>query len=390
MNKKFDMGAPLKLVVALSIGLIAAWFGGELLPLTMGVLTDGFKFSLEDAGVLLSAEMAGMAALSLLISPFVGKIDLRKMAFIGALVVISGQSMTAMATGYVPVGASRFITGAGAGILTAVLFAAVARTREPERLMGLMNVVFALLTSLFLVLLPYVISGFGPRAYFWALASLALCTCWVFTWLPKSSADEEEKNKESPSVSVPVVCLVVCSSAALFSGQALIWSFSERIGVTLGLSMEQIGWILGGGGLTGLVGAALPTWLGRKYGRILPLVFSLLGIGASFIGITYASEPVLYAVSMLGYGFFFGFNMPYAMGIIAAVDPLGRMSALFGGLAPFCSALLPAIGGYLVTAYSYQMIGLVCLGSTVVACLPLVALAMGLKDPIDEPEPAVS
>ncbi len=390
MNKKFDMGAPLKLVVALSIGLIAAWFGGELLPLTMGVLTDGFKFSLEHAGVLLSVEMAGMAALSLLISPFVGKIDLRKMAFIGVLVVISGQSMTAMATGYVPVGASRFITGAGAGILTAVLFAAVARTREPERLMGLMNVVFALVTALFLVLLPYVISGFGPRAYFWALAAVVLCTFWVFTWLPKSSADEEEKSKESPSVSVPVVCLVACSSAALFSGQALIWSFSERIGVTLGLSMEQIGWILGGGGLTGLAGAAFPTLLGRKYGRILPLVFSLLGIGASFIGITYASEPVLYAVSMLGYGFFFGFNMPYAMGIVAAVDPLGRMSALFGALAPFCSALLPAIGGYLVTAYSYQMIGLVCLGSTVVACLPLVALAMGLEDPKDEPEPAVS
>ena len=390
MNKKFDMGAPLKVVVALSIGLIAAWFGGELLPLTMGVLTDGFKFSLEHAGVLLSVEMAGMAALSLLVSPFVGKLDLRKMAFIGVLVVVSGQSMTAMATGYVPVGASRFITGAGAGILTAVLFAAVARTREPERLMGLMNVVFALVTSLFLVLLPYVISGFGPRAYFWALAAVVLCTFWVFTWLPKSSADEEEKNKESPSVSVPVVCLVACSSAALFSGQALIWSFSERIGVTLGLSMEQIGWILGGGGLTGLAGAAFPTLLGRKYGRILPLVFSLLGIGASFIGITYANEPVLYAVSMLGYGFFFGFNMPYAMGIIAAVDPLGRMSALFGALAPFCSALLPAIGGYLVTAYSYQMIGLVCLGSTVVACLPLVALAMGLKDPKDEPEPAVS
>jgi hypothetical protein len=36
MNKKFDMGAPLKLVVALGIGAIAAWFGGELMPLTNG------------------------------------------------------------------------------------------------------------------------------------------------------------------------------------------------------------------------------------------------------------------------------------------------------------------------------------------------------------------
>jgi predicted MFS family arabinose efflux permease len=261
MNKKFDMGAPLKLVVALSIGAITAWLGGELMPLTMGVLTDGFKFSLEHAGVLLSAEMAGVAALSLLISPFVGKMDLRKMAFIGGLVVISGQSMTAMATGDVPVGVSRFIAVAGTGILTAVLFAAVARTKEPERLMGLMEAVFALVGAFFLVLLPYVISGFGPRTYFWALAALVLCTFWVFTWLPKSSAEEEEKNKERPSVSVPVVCLVAFSSAALFSGQTLIWSFSERIGVTLGLSMEQIGWVLGGTGLTGLVGAAFPTSL---------------------------------------------------------------------------------------------------------------------------------
>ena len=160
--------------------------------------------------------------------------------------------------------------------------------------------------------------------------------------------------------------------------------------MTLGLSMEQIGWILGGGGLTGLAGAAFPTLLGRKYGRILPLVFSLLGIGASFIGITYANEPVLYAVSMLGYGFFFGFNMPYAMGIIAAVDPLGRMSALFGAVTPFCAIFLPAFGAYLITAYSYRMLGLMCVGCTVVACLPLVALAMGLEDPKTELEPAVS
>ena len=390
MNKKFEMGAPLKLVVALIIGGTTAWLSASLLPLTMGVLTDGFKFSLEHAGVLLSVEMTGVAALSLLISPFVGKLSLRKLALIGGLIVISGQSMTAMATGYVPVGVSRFIAGTGFGILTAVLFAVIARTKEPERLMGLIEAVFALAAAFLLVLFPYVISGFGPRAYFWALAAFVLCTFWVFTWLPKSSAEEEEKDKERSSVSVPVVCLVACSSAALFSGQTLIWSFSERIGVTLGLSMEQIGWVLGGVGLSGLIGAAFPTWLGRKYGRILPLVFSILGLGACFIGVTYAGEPTLYAVSLIGSGFFYGFNMPYAIGIVAAVDPQGRMSALFGALAPFCAAFLPALGGYLITAYSYQMIGLVCVGSTVVACLPLVALAMGVEDPETEPEPAVS
>jgi predicted MFS family arabinose efflux permease len=324
------------------------------------------------------------------ILPFVGKIDLRKLAFIGGLVAISGQSMTAMATGYLPVGVSRFITGAGSGIVTVVLFAAIARTKEPERLMGLLTVTATLVLALGVVLLPYVISGFGPRAYFWALAGFVLCTFWGFTWLPKSSAEEEEKNKELPSVSVSVVCLVACSSAALFSGQTLIWSFTERIGVAQGLSMEQIGWVLGGCGLVGLVGAAFPTLLGTKYGRTLPLVFSILGIGVSFIGITYASEPVLYVVSVLGYGFFFGLNMPYAMGIVAAVDPLGRMTALFGALAPFCAVALPALGGYLITAYSYRIIGLVCVGSTVVACLPLVALAMGLEDPKTGPEPAVS
>jgi predicted MFS family arabinose efflux permease len=390
MNKKFDMGAPFKLVMALGIGAIAAFVGGELMPLTIGVFTDGFKFSLEQAGVLLSAEMAGVAALSLLLSPFVGKLDLRKMAFIGGLLIISGHSMTAMATGYVPVGVSRIITGAGTGILNAVVFAAIARTKEPERLMGFIEGVLALVGAFIMVLLPYVISGFGPRAYFWALAALVLSTFWVFTWLQTSSAEEEEKNKERLSVSVPVVCLVVCSSVAFWSGQILIWGFSERIGVTLGLSMEQIGWILGGTGLSGLAGAAVPTLLGRKYGRIPPLVFGILGMGASFIGTTFASEPVLYAVSLIGYGFFIGFCVPYAMGIIAAVDPLGRMTALFGAVTPFCAIFLPAFGAYLITAYSYRMLGLMCVGCTVVACLPLVALAMGLEDPKNEPEPAVS
>ena len=113
-------------------------------------------------------------------------------------------------------------------------------------------------------------------------------------------------------------------------------------------------------------------------------------MGASFIGVTYAGEPVLYAVSLIGYGFFIGFSMPYAMGIIAAVDPLGRMSALFGAVTPFCAVFLPAFGAYLITAYSYRIIGLMCVGCTVVACLPLVALAMGVEDPKIEPEPAVS
>jgi predicted MFS family arabinose efflux permease len=390
MDKKFDLGAPLKLVVALSVGAFVAFFGGELMPITIGVLTDGFKFSLEQSGVLLSAEMAGVAALSLLVSPFVGKLDLRKLAFIGGLIIISGQSMTAMVTGYIPVGVSRIITGAGTGILTAVVFATIARTREPERLMGFIEAVPALAGAVVMVLLPYVVSGFGPRAYFWALAALVLCTFWVFTWLQTSSAEEEKKNEEIPSVSVPIACMVAFASASLFSGQILIWSFSERIGGALGLSLEQIGWILGSTALSGLVGASIPILLGRKYGRILPLVFSIFGIGACFIGITYAGEPVLYAVSLLGYGFFFGFGMPYGGGIIAAVDPLGRMSALFGAFAPICAIFLPALGAYLITAYSIRMIGLVCVGSTVAACVPLVALALMVEDPKNEPEPTVS
>jgi predicted MFS family arabinose efflux permease len=390
MNMKFDIGAPLKLAVSLSIGLVIAWISGEMMPLTMGVFTDGFKFSLENAGVLVSAELAGAATLALLFSAFVGKIDLRKLALIGGLVVISGQFMTAMATGYVPLGISRFITGAGSGIIAAAVFAALARAKEPERLMGVMTALFALIGAFAMVLLPYLISGFGPRAFFWALAAFVLCTFWMFIWLPKSSADQEEKNEESPSISVPVVCLVACSSATLFSGQSLIWSFSERVGVTLGLSMEQIGWILGGNCLSALVGAVLPIWLGTKYGRILPLVFSLLGIGASFMGVTHAGEPALYGVSLIGYGFFFAFSMPYVMGILAAVDPVGRMTTLFSGLAPFCGLSMPALGAYLITAYSYQMIGLLCVGATVLATLPLVALAMGVKDRITGPEPEVA
>ncbi len=387
MNIKFDIGVPLKLAVTMTIGLMIAWLGGEMLPLTMGVLMDGFKFSLENAGVLVSAELAGAAVLTLLFSPFVGKIDLRKLALIGGLVAISGQSMTAMATGYVPVGVSRFISGAGNGIVVAAVFSALARTKEPERLMGLMTAVFSLIGAFLIVLLPYVIAGFGPRAYFGTLAAIVLCTFWVFIWLPKSSAKKEEKNEESPPVSVPVVCLVACSSAALFSGQTLIWSFSERIGVTLGLSMEQIGWILGSTGLSALVGALIPTWLGTKYGRILPLVFSLLGIGASFMGVTHAGEPFLYVVSMICYGFFFAFSVPYAMGILAAVDPVGRMTTLFSGLAPLCGFSMPALGAYLITAYSYKIVGLLCVGCTVLACLPLVVLAMGVKDRKTELQP---
>jgi predicted MFS family arabinose efflux permease len=390
MNKKFDIGAPFKLVVALVIGAVITWFNGELLPLTMGVLTDGYKFSLEHAGVILSVEMFGAAILPLFISPFMGKIDLRKLALIGGLVAISGQSLTAMATGYVPVGASRFITGAGYGMMGAALYAAVARTKDPERLMGLMTLSLGLFGAFFVVLFPYVISGFGPRAYFWSIAAMVLCTFWVYIWFPKSAAEEEVKNEGSPPVSVPVVFLVVCSSAAFFSGQTLLWTFSERIGVTLGLSMEQIGWILGSSSLTGLVGAIIPTWLGTKYGRVLPIVLSIMGMGASFIGVTYAGESVLYTVSVLGYGFFFGISFPYATGIVAAVDSLGRMAALFGAVAPFCAMGMPALGAYLITAYSYQIIGLLCFGSTVATCLPLVVLAMGVKDPKNEPEPAVS
>ena len=56
MNIKFDIGAPLKLVVALCIGLAIASIRGELMPITIGVLADGFKFSVEHAGVMLSVE----------------------------------------------------------------------------------------------------------------------------------------------------------------------------------------------------------------------------------------------------------------------------------------------------------------------------------------------
>ena len=51
---------------------------------------------------------------------------------------------------------------------------------------------------------------------------------------------------------------------------------------------------------------------------------------------------------------------------------------------------MPALGAYLITAYSYQIIGLVCVGSTVVACHLVLVLAMGVEDPNTETEPAIS
>lgn len=349
------------LLVSATAALTLALLPITVLPLLIGTWVDHLGASATRAGVIGAAELAGMALASFALAPRMHVLSRRRVAVAAGLGVLLTHAVSAAVADLDLLLAVRVLAGLCAGSVLASASAAIAGAREPERMFAWSGVLGGILAAVVLVATPMAIERAQTPGAFVALALVAAASLPFLLLLPARAPDRTfESAAEPPRAGSGTASALLVAGALMAVAQAAIWAFSERIGGAVQLSPRAIGWVLGGATLMGIGGSVLAGLLGLTRGRGGPLVFGYAGCAVSIALVASASGGVAFSAGQLALALTFNFTSPYLMGLAAALDPQGRISAALSGALLVGAGIGPGLAGVVVEWGAFIALGGVC------------------------------
>ena len=367
--------AVLMLLQVISLGSV------QTQPVFTGGLADLLGLTLQQIGVVFSAELLTAAATCTLVAMIVNPADRRRVLQWGLVAVIVGTFGNALAGTFVSVTASRIIVGVGIGAVQAVMYATIAGSGQAARGYAVVSAAALFWGPPAVIGSTFLLRKFGMPAFLMQFALLAAIALAASTLIPRSRDRLTEAGPPRPArsgslehgIGLTAFLLLACIGLVLL-GHQVLWVYQERIGRAIGLDPQTIGLALAAALITGGLGSALAALLGRRLGYWWPQV---IGFGGSIIAtmtMAYGQTVFSYTVSACAVMGVWFFGLPYLLALAAEIDPSGRLPALGASASTFGQALAPAVAAAAVGHSNFRALGWVS-ATIYVVCLILAGTA---------------
>ncbi|MHC4137633.1 MAG: MFS transporter [Planctomycetota bacterium] len=349
--------------IPLAVAFAAANLSPYLTPLVLGAASDSLGLSPDQAGLLATLEFLGLGLASLLVATSVHRLDRRRLTLAGLALAAAGHLLAALVDSYAVMLPVRFTVGVGEGVVLAATNATIAVAAGAARVYARCILTTILAASVGYAVCPTAIASWGHRGAHGCVAVVLLLALLFIARGPHSARTPvRERNGGSAIVGwlLGMTLLVTLSDA-------LVWPFAERIGRSLGIEGETLGWLLGGSLAAGLVGAGAAERLGTRFGYVRPLLLGLWGTALAGWGMANAGAPATLFATTVAKNVTILFFFPYLLGVAAAVDRTGRTAAAVTGTMPLGVAAGPWLGGLVVEAAGFSALGWGGLGGALLA-----------------------
>ncbi|NIB42300.1 MFS transporter [Pseudomaricurvus alkylphenolicus] len=345
----------------MAISRICMWVSGQawvpLLPLLIGAITTKFALDLSTAGFVAAAQILCGAFGAFAMSRLLGKFNARYMAVIAITVAMLGNILAALAPALSLFFLSRVISGLAEGCLMALASGAAAVSTRTEHVFSTYKISFGLYAVIGLLIAPGLITEFELLGGYGLIFGVNVVTL-VFAWsaFPKTIGAPQTENTETPRKNSQYSRLFVfalCSAIVLsVVGVMGLQAFIERIGAeVIHLEAQTIGNILAGAAAASILSPLLVMYLVKKgFGRALPFTIAatINIVAVALLGVN--GTPLFFVIAALAIMPFVLFTQPYQIGLLADLDPSGKLAAA----APGFFGLGAAIGAPLAGAFSEQ------------------------------------
>jgi len=365
---------PLALAATLALG-VAGSCSSVLLPALIGSFAHLAQLTGAQAAIVASIEMAAMTVSAAIVALSLRWIGVRRFA-VGALIGFAVANLVSgLATTMPSLALVRATSGLSEGTLMATMSAALAGGRSPARAFALSMALNLSVSALGFDLLPKLVESCGPAALYYGLAVLAVPGLLLSPWLCAARADragEEAGATSGPDNLAPIV-VALFAALALFTAAGAVWAVVGRVGLELGLTEGRVGAVLGGATLAGIVAGLGASWIGGRLSRPTILALSTLLLAAAMIGFpllrTSGAFPFL-TDAMMGC---YVLAAPFYLGVVARLDPTGKLAAAFIAVQYAGFAIGPALAAPFLNSGVY---GVFWVGTGLCGiALPLILLA---------------
>ena len=348
-------GVPAKLLIGVGVSAFLSVLSLNSLPLLTGALLDHLNVNEAQAGAVGTIEMLSVSLAAFVAASWAGKISCAKLALAGAVIATAGQFFSAY-TGHLHVLiALRIIAGAGFGLAYAAGTIVAASTINPDRVLGYANAIALIAVVLYLPGLGLIIASSGYKGAYLALGALIICLAPALLWLRNGKGAKARPGTRAVAPLKPLVGLL--SSIAFFNiGAGAVWGFSERMGLQAGFSVDETGFIIAIGAVSGMAGSLFAGWLGDKWGRKQTVVVALVASGLAYLLMATIHGGLAYAAGINIYWAAYMFLFPLFIGTGAVLDNGGPTATLAAATTFLTIGVGPACGGLIASWFSYSAI----------------------------------
>lgn len=330
------------------------------LPFMFGATIDTFGLTESQAGLVGSAEFLAIMLASVLVAPFTATAPRRAIALVGSAIAITGNLLCIVdsSLSYESLVIYRSMAGVGCGFALAVGNATVCNVKDMQKMAAQMSVLFVALMAITMPLFSWVSATWGYQGIYAALALCSLVLTPLMLGLPRSANKNNTKQVSSTPISTffSLPSALILMAAMIFAARDMAgWAFVERIGLEVGFSASDIGWLLSFQAVLGISGPLIASLVGSRFGLMMPVIFGILSSGIVYFAmLLFPESRQVYFTSAMFIGGTYFFALAYLTALAAEVDPKGRVVAAFGGFLSAGVAIGPFMGGILVEHYGYS------------------------------------
>jgi predicted MFS family arabinose efflux permease len=288
-------------------------------------LVEYLGFDDQGAGKVVSAEMWGLAATTILMTFIAHRVNWRGVVF-GSLVVMFLANVACTLTNDVGTFVMlRFVAGLGAGSLVSLSFAAVGLTSKPDRNFGLLIMWVLTYGAIVLWAMPMAYEMFGFNGVLWFFAIFPMAAMPLVKHLPESGESDVQVEEDAVNLSPRLKGMALFAMLAYFTAQGVVWAYLFLIGLSGGLGEQAVANGLMLSQFAGIGGALLAAVMAHRYGRTLPLTIGVLGGALCLYFLVGSFGFVAFAVTVCIYNFFWNLTHPFLLGAMASFDRYGRV-----------------------------------------------------------------
>lgn len=354
-------------------------------------MIDFRQLSEAQAGYIASAEVTGLMVATVIFA-FIGRrLPWQRFYALGLLVITIGNLASIFGDTTEMLAVCRIATGIGAGIVTAIGFAAIAETRDPTRNFGWMVASIIGYSGVVLLLLPslFDLGGYDALLIGYAAVSL-LCLPLVPSLVHRETAIVVADHADLQDIRLLSWrgALGVLSVLVFFVGYAAAWTYMALIGRDAGLADRQVSYALSISQLFGVLGALAIVILARRVSDRSQAI-AILSVGAAGIG-AFAMHQNYASFLALNCLFQFAWNagQPLLLGINVSGDRTGALLRIAIPLQYVGLAVGPALAAATVDIrHDY---GAVMLSASVIVFASLLAILPLLFGPRPSAEASYS
>ncbi len=353
---EFNPSSPRSVAAGVFMGVM----GAEVFIVQPGFvqgLVAHMSFSEEQAGLIASIEMAGFAAMTILLIYLTRRLNWRHMLSACIALTVVGQFGSMLTNELTSFAAMRFIAGLGCGGIVSIGFAAIGLTDKPDRNFGILVAFSGVYGAIVLGFMPTLYEYAGMQGLLFFFAAFAALGLPLVRWLPASGGVVQGEIQSRSPLPLGLTISALGAMFAYFLAQGVIWTYLFRIAIDGGLTEAQAAFGLTIAQFAGILGALIPTIVGARFGRGIMLA---IAISAGVVPLLYflfgTITALSYAIAVCIYNFGFNKTHPYLLATMASFDGSGRVVTYAVALQTLGLAVGPAVGAWLLGGNTFAAV----------------------------------